>query len=706
MKTSHTSIIFVFFCAAAALAAPRLKGPLPPSATLFGASYAFTDATTTFPYPITVPQDGAWFYGNSSIPANNGFMDCTHHYKVTLNPSTLSPSYSPFLTLGATQYDACLNNECFSCSLNWGATKTSIDYTTNAGPGFLPGGSGTAILGTLNTPPNDIVSFGLSQVNMSAMQSMTIYEATANNLPVQASQDDVDSRAYIAASDDRVPLVPRFVYGIDVYPAPPQPNITFTGTWDTGDPANITVTNPYPGHLPGDAILLVEIPTMKTGNHKITITAKLPSGKTFTAPAYQVFVYNAAMETSIAGGAFTTGPANFTRTSDVRFRVAQQVTSGKTLKITKTEWKYHVLQTGVDIVGSDDGLAIDATEWAGTIIQNGTVSAAVTIQSGKSTRISHTAIATSAIVNPRTGSTWAVPQSLCQNCWDDLGTKNGGSLDLGLLLPTDENVIDTLFFASSGTLARGQTGDRLSYENGIRDRDNPSDYVLSPRLTPKPWPLYRPFDGVNDPGDWPNRYSITQIPSGPNRLFWYITQQSFRIAYGYAAVAYFNPTSGPGANSSAYASFVYNSACGNPSDQGCYALAPLTCWSFNYVGQSYFQAASATINPATSTPYNMSLLYTQIQTHEKTRHWDEAVVQFLVDHPEFDLGKMLEQITSRDSTEAAVRGEIDKLIWKLNNDYRTHPQGGLYEVFNDPHTDAPLIEDIPIGTASCALYHP
>lgn len=57
-----------------------------------------------------------------------------------------------------------------SCSLNWGGTKTLIDYTTNVSPGFLPGGSGTAILKTLNSPPNDIVSFGLSQVNMSAMQ--------------------------------------------------------------------------------------------------------------------------------------------------------------------------------------------------------------------------------------------------------------------------------------------------------------------------------------------------------------------------------------------------------------------------------------------------------------------------------------------------------------------------------------------------------
>ena len=307
---------------------------------------------------------------------------------------------------------------------------------------------------------------------------------------------------------------------------------------------------------------------------------------------------------------------------------------------------------------------------------------------------------------PRTGSAWTVPQSLCQNCWDDLGTTNGGSLDLGLLLPTDQNVIDTLFFASSGTLARGQTGDRLSYENGILDRANPSSYLLHPRLTPKPWPLYRPFDGVNDPSDWPNRYSITQIPSGPNRLFWYVTQQNFRIAYGYAAVAYFNPTSAAGANSSAYASFVYNSSCGNPSDQGCYALTPLTCWNLNYLGQSYFQAASATINPVTSAPYDMNLLYTQIQTHEKTRHWDEALVQFLVDHPEFDLGKMLEQIASRDSNETDARARIDGFIWDLNDRYLRHPDGGKYEVFNDPHTDAPLIEDIPIGNASCALYHP
>lgn len=73
---------------------------------------------------------------------------------------------------------------------------------------------------------------------------------------------------------------------------------------------------------------------------------------------------------------------------------------------------------------------------------------------------------------------------------------------------------------------------------------------------------------------------------------------------------------------------------------------------------------------------------------------------------DFDLGKMLERITSRDSNETAVRKAIDDVIWAVNDAYQSHQQGGAYEVFTDPHTDAPLIEDIPIGSAGCALYHP
>jgi hypothetical protein len=696
---------------ATALAAPKSSGPLPPSAVVFGNNYLFTTGSTTFPGTINVPTDGAWFYGNATVAGTGGWMDCIHHYEVDLNPTSLSPNYTPFLDIGyvdGIDSPCQFSNACFSCSMEWGGTKGLTNYTTGNSPGWLPSGTGTATLKTLNGGGStDAVNFSLNQVNMSAMQSMSVFEATANDLPVQASQEDINSRAYIAASDDRVPLVPRFAYGTDMYPSPPRGFITYGGTWDTGDPAAITASYPYPGNLPGLAILLVEIPSMKTGNHKVTITATLPSGKTFTAPAYTVYVYNGAIEASVNSGTFTTGAITFPRAANVVFRINQQDAKGKTITITKADWKFHGTQTAIDVLGIDDSLAVNAAQWGGTMNQNGIMSANVTIQVGKTSRTSHAAIATTAVVTARTGGSWTTTQTLCENCWDDLATTNGGSLDLGLFLPTDQNLQDSLSFASNGTITRGQTGDRLSYENGIKDPQNPQSFLLHPRLAPKPYPLYRPFDPVNDPSDWPNRYTITQITTGPNRLFWYVTQQNFRTDFGYAVSAYFNPTSLAGANTGAYASFLYNPACGTPSDQACYALTPLSCWAAAHGAQSYVQAANATINPQTNSNYQMNLLFTQIQTHEKTRHWQDAVITFVSQNKlQYDIGTIMEALTSRRAAEADARQDIDQFVWTLDAAYLRDPQGGAYEVFTDPHTDAPLIEDIPIGNANCALYHP
>jgi hypothetical protein len=103
----------------------------------------------------------------------------------------------------------------------------------------------------------------------------------------------------------------------------------------------------------------------------------------------------------------------------------------------------------------------------------------------------------------------------------------------------------------------------------------------------------------------------------------------------------------------------------------------------------------------------MALLFTQIQTHEKTRHWQDAVLTYVSQHKEqYDIGTIMEKITSRDSNETAARAGIDKFVSDLDNAYFNDPLGGKYEVFTDPHTDAPLIEDIPSGNANCVLYHP
>jgi len=706
----RVTILLALLCAAGAHAARR-AGPLPPSAVIFSDLYNF-GVQPTYSGSVSVPQDGAWLYG----AANSGssiYQDCVHHYEVDLSPSTLSPNYSPLLKLGAiTEADAAVCSsffQCYTCQVDWAGQRTLIDYTTSNAPAWLPPGSGSAILKLNSGGLPALLSFSLNQVNMDAMQSMSVYEATANDLPVEASPEDINSRAYIAASDDRVPLVPRFLYGTDYYPAPPQPYITFVATWDTGEQGAVEVKNPYPGNLPGNQILLVNIPKMKTGNHKVTITANLPSGKTFSAPPYDVFVYNVALETAI-NNTVVPAPVSFTRAETVTFRIQQQDTHGKTIKVTKADWTFRNLDptTPVTINSVDEsGFPVDSREWTGTMSAQGLVSVSLTIQAGKTARTSHAALSVFAAAKARTDAQWSsTPRSLCEDCWTDLGIRSGGYLKVALVFPSHANILADAPFPLNfgGGLALGMSGERHSYEDGLRAQDG--TYLIERRQAPRPFPLYRPFDDVNDHGEWANRYTVARIASGPNRGFWYVTAHTMHTDWGYAVTSYFNSGSPEGANPSNYLSF--EPVCGGyVADENCYATTPLTCWLAAHPGQSYFEAAGQAINPLTGSPYDMFLLQQQVQTHEKQRHWQEFLVNEInANKTRFDAATVLEALVAVGSSEAAVRTAIDAKLIAIDFDYANDSNGGAGEVYNDPKTDFPLVEDMPFGTATCTLYHP
>ena len=103
----------------------------------------------------------------------------------------------------------------------------------------------------------------------------------------------------------------------------------------------------------------------------------------------------------------------------------------------------------------------------------------------------------------------------------------------------------------------------------------------------------------------------------------------------------------------------------------------------------------------------MNLLVTQVQTHEKQRHWQEFLVNYIdANKTTYDVGTILELINSHDATEPVVRRAIDSFIVNVDLKYAQDPRGGAGEVFTDPKTDFPLIEDLPLNAANCVLFHP
>jgi len=266
-------------------ASPKTPTPLPPSATLFNDSYSFTNATPTHSASITVGTDGAWLKSTSSN--GGGWMNCSDRYQVSLVPN-FSP-YATLLGLGPTPVDVCFGERCYSCSPQWGGGSKSWTYhTTDTDPGIVFAGSGQVTLSEL-TDDAESLYLRLEQYNRADMTGMTIFHSREEDNPEPLQPSDPE-RYFIATGADKVPVVAELLWGsVDKFPA--GPNVTYTANWDTGSVVDCEV-NPSPLMPYGYSIVGVPVPKMSTGKHKFTVTAKLPSGKTFTSTnSIEVMVY-------------------------------------------------------------------------------------------------------------------------------------------------------------------------------------------------------------------------------------------------------------------------------------------------------------------------------------------------------------------------------------------------------------------------------
>lgn len=263
----------------------------------------FLPSQLTVQRTITVPADGAWFWGDAKY-RNFVEMDCDHHYRGDLNPT--SSTYNPLFTAGElpAPYDVCTFNNCYSCRLDWGNVKPSSLYTTDATPAFLPEGSYTVTVSTLNGGGSgDELALWIAQMNRTAMSSLTMYQAVAEDDPQQASDTDVADRYFIAETADRVWVVPVFHGSTDF---PGGPGVTYTAKWDTG--TTVTGDEQPTKVTRGLAVVQIPIPPMNSGSHTFTLTATLPGGKTLTTPAMTVLVYQHSVYVDIDGSFSESNP--------------------------------------------------------------------------------------------------------------------------------------------------------------------------------------------------------------------------------------------------------------------------------------------------------------------------------------------------------------------------------------------------------------
>ena len=289
-------------CAAGLYAAPGggTPAPLPPSAVIFSNTYHFASPATTFTANVSAPVDGAWLTGKATWSTDLLFgWDCSHSFTAMLSPN--ANDYSPLFIAGWEPSRICTMEYpvygCLNCGIEWGGVGSWQYMTTNNYPGFLAAGTGTVTLSTNNGGgQDDHVDLYLQQVNRDAMVNMTTFQSLDPNDPSPASSTEVASRYFIANTADRVPVVPVFHYGVNSnggdiqYPA--GPSVTYEATWDTGQTSTPDIAfAPTTKALHGHTILGVPIPKMATGKHTFTVTAKLPSGKTYTTPSMEVFVY-------------------------------------------------------------------------------------------------------------------------------------------------------------------------------------------------------------------------------------------------------------------------------------------------------------------------------------------------------------------------------------------------------------------------------
>jgi hypothetical protein len=258
----------------------------------------------------------------------------------------------------------------------------------------------------------------------------------------------------------------------------------------------------------------------------------------------------------------------------------------------------------------------------------------------------------------------------------------------------------------------GITGDRRAYEEGLKGDDGSGNVVqiIEPRTITKTFPLYRPLDPVNDGADWANRYTLGEIKTGPNRGYWYVTNHNYRTDWAYAVSAYFHPTSTPGATPSNYKSFQLTGTAGCSTyvaDESCYTPVTIPCWTSAHGAQGYYQAASQATDPKTGQHYNMAGVAAAIRAHERNRHWDAWLVDYVSQNKAvYDIGTIMEAITTRAETEADARVNIDfHMRSEVNFKYANDPLGGANEVINDPQPTFPLVDDTGVtAQAPCSFF--
>jgi len=266
----------------------------------FGSTYGFEGLTFAsssqfFTRTLSIPSDGAWVYGRAGYDGSE-FMDCLHRYVGLLEPN--ATSYEPFFSIGATTGDACLSGRCFSCSINYGGVKGRQYFTTQNYPAFVPGSSSGALLNlkTMNQPPSDVLTIWLAQVNADAVTDLNVFHAASPDDPGPATVEEIDARTYVSGSDDRVLLVPEFTYGTEKFPATPQ--TTFEAIWDTGAVSAVVVRRPVRN---GHVVLVLSIPRMKTGRHTVMVKAKLPSGRSYSSQAVDLYVHEQIVYLDVDG---------------------------------------------------------------------------------------------------------------------------------------------------------------------------------------------------------------------------------------------------------------------------------------------------------------------------------------------------------------------------------------------------------------------
>jgi hypothetical protein len=685
-----------------ALAAKPVPADKAPSAMVFGSfttellpeTLSYVSRTDPYQRVITVPPDGAWFFGDASI---YGWMDCEHHFRATLTPT--NGGYDPFYTLGATGTDVCFGSNCYSCSLNFNGQKGLTYYTTDEYPGYLPGGTYTVSVETLNGGgADDWVSHYLAQVNQDAIESMRMYPAVSETDPRPAPAGTLDEMFFFAGLGDAVPVTPVFEYGNWDFPG--GPNVTYSALWDRSTvetPARLGVPTVYNGHAP----VLVEVPLLTTGTHKFKLVARLPNGKTFiSSTATSVFVWHGDIESSYNGLKTFAPSLSLVKGDVVGFRIVQR-DGGKALEVVDGGWTFDSLglTPAYSTTGAGDpSLAGAPALWAGDMIQSGIIKAKVKVKSGKIVREAHQALARTAIVRPRASQEWTVQLELAEDIYDDLGMVDGGVLDEAYYFPTRANLEAYRAIKNTQTYrwATGINGDRLTYERGKFDRSTGAQQI-GPRKLPILLPLYRPADPFNDPDDYANRFTVKQVQTGPWRGWYFMTEQHIRIRRLALTISYLHPAPAIGQDPSRYRSFVLKAGCTNAADANCYQPVS-NCWSTLSSGRGYLEYVATLTNQYNNNqPFEMTRLWTQSAEHERRVHYQMAILDLFAAEPKFNIAEVFERslipATEASSVESATQ-LYDQLMQNTERDWARHPSGGRYEE-TDPTIPYVALDDTP-----------